>query len=616
MRTIKVLLLSLLSALVFAACSNDNKELQSIAAPTKEVWLNLEIGADAESLRLLQNVTANGSIATPFIGGAKEFKILLCVTRSGATAPVYQELTLTIPADQVKAIADQTDTYYSTIRPKYSGMVTVPSDGSGNYSLSAVILDYDVDASLATAPKASYTSVSLDGNVVSNIQVTSDHLVGGSATTQTASTDPILVRFPSNGTAKTQIDFKVPYVAEAVSVAPTAKGDALEKVSLSFKPSGRLLRFAVGNGLSCAVNLTKLRIKTNAFFPDWKYDLASLASGNLVQGYRADVNTWEKTYTINLALSGNATAGDYLGLWVMPNSATSGLNTQIYLTDANGAEMLAFESSNPLGSQGTQRVNLLYTAGGSNGFPNNKLPYEYFAGIAKDEATVSGTATNIDDLRTQKASYSKEDFAYMDLAASSAAIANNTTYKIPTLEELGGIFMQGQQGSAIQWNSTARIDVTIPKTSTQSITVGGVTKTYTNTYQGDNANAIYAVRFQDECSLSRMIYRYRRIGTYGASGYQLEVSMKYIGPDDTYGTIDKLVAAGDAAFTGAYTLYFPYTGYYGSSTSTSTTGLTTVMLIRSATGQRINSASLNNVPTPTLSLTQQNLRMIIPLYYK
>lgn len=616
MRTIKVLLLSLLSALIFVACSNDNKDPQSMVVRTKEVWLNLEMGADAESLRLLQNVTATGSIATPFIGGAKEFKILLCVTRSGATAPVYQELTLTVPADQVKSTTDQTDTYYSTIRPKYTGKITVPSDGSGNYSLSAVILDYDVETGGAVTFKSGYKSVNLDGNVVSNIQVTSDHLVGGSTATQTASTDPILVQFPSNGTAQTQIDFKVPYVAEAVSVAPTAKGDALEKVALSFKPSGRLLRFKVGNALSCAVKLTKLRIKTNAFFPDWKYDLSSLTSGNLVQGYRADVNTWERTYTIDLALSGNATAGDYLGLWVMPNSATSGLSTQVYLTDANGTEMLAFESSNALGSKGTQNVNLLYTAGGSNGFPNNKLPYEYFAGLAKDEATVSGTATNIDDLRTQKASYSKDDFAYMTFAASSAAIANNMIYKIPTLEELSGIFLGSTDGIAIQWNSTDRVDVTIPKTSIQNITVGGKTKTYTNTYQGDNVNTIYAVRFQDECNLSRMIYRYRRIGTYGQNGYQLEVSMKYIGPDDTYGTIDNLVQAGDTAFTDAYTLYFPYTGYYSTSTSTSPTGFTTVMTIRTATVARINSSALNNLPTPVPVSSRQTSPIVIPLFYK
>lgn len=603
-------MLSLLSALIFAACSNDNKDPQSIVAPTKEVWLNLEIGADAESLRLLQNVTASGGIATPFIGGAKEFKILLCVTRSGATAPVYQELTLTVPADQVKSTTDQTDTYYSTIRPKYTGTITVPSDGSGNYSLSAVILDYDVETGGAVTFKSDYKSVSLDGNVVSNIQVTSDHLVGGSTAAQTVSTDPILVQFPSKGTAKTQIDFKVPYVAEAVSVAPTAKGDALEKVALSFKPSGRLLRFKVGNALSCAVKLTKLRIKTNAFFPDWKYDLSSLTSGNLVQGYRADVNTWERTYTIDLALSGNATAGDYLGLWVMPNSATSGLSTQVYLTDANGTEMLAFESSNALGSKGTQRVNLLYTAGGSNGFPNNKLPYEYFAGLAKNEATVSGTAEDINDLKTQPTAgvdFDESSIVYMNLTTANVKIANNSTYKIPDLYELGAIF----PAPAPHGDGIARAIGTNYPTVDERMTVGGETKDYKADYMSSNGT-MYALRFQDPSGQDksrRMIYSYRYFGTFGKPGYYLEVKMQHIGADDTYGTIEKLVAAGDTAFTGAYTLYFPGTGNATPTYKNKIRGLLT-------TSGRYNSNNGTNIPTFGKNLIAATNKYPVPLFYR
>lgn len=609
MKTIKVLLLSLLSALIFAACSNDNKDPQSMVAPTKEVWLNLEMGADAESLRLLQNVAADGSIETPFIGGAKEFKILLCVTRSGATAPVYQELTLTVPADQVKSTTDQTDRYYATIRPKYTGKITVPSDGSGNYSLSAVILDYDVETGGAVTFKSDYKSVSLDGNVVSNIQVTSDHLVGGSTATQTASTDPILVQFPSNGTA-TQIDFKVPYVAEAVSVALAASGDALEKVALSFKPSGRLLRFAVTNSSTSDVTFTKLRVKTNAFFPDWKYDLSSLSSGNLVQGNRADVNTWERTYTIDLAVTGNSIAENYLGLWVMPNSATSGLSTQIYLTDANGSEVLAFESSKALGSKGTQNVKLTYTATKSNGFPNNKLPYEYFAGLAKNEATVSGTAEDINDLKTQPTAgvdFDESSIVYMNLTTANATIANNSTYKIPDLYELGVIFpAPAPKGDGI----TRTIGRNYPDVD-ERMTVGGETKDYKADYMSSNGT-MYALRFQDPSGQDksrRMIYSYRYFGTFGAAGYYLEVKMQHIGADDTYGTIEKLVAAGDTAFTGAYTLYFPGTGNATAAYKNKIRGLLT-------TSGRYSSNSGTNIPIFGSSLMTGTHKYPVPLFYR
>lgn len=594
MKTIKFFLLTLLSALVFGACSNEQKEPRDTSAPTKEVWLDLEMGPDAEEFRLLQNVVG-GSITYPFVGSAKEFKILLCVNRNGATAPVYQELTLTVPDSQLKPVDQQDDSYATTIRPKYSGKVTVPSDGSGNYLLSAVVLEYN-----AGTGKTGYKSVALSGNEVSNIQVTSEHLVGGTAAAQASPSDPILVQYPASGTDKTQIDFKVPYIAEAVSVAPTATGTALEKVALKFKPSGRLLRFEVSNKLACDANLKKLRIVSNAFFPDWKYDLSALTSGNLAQGKRADVNTWERTYTIDLAVPGNGQT--YLGLWVMPNSATTGLNTKVYLTYDNNWETLAFESNNPLGTGGTQNISLNYPDPAYNGFPNNKLPYEYFAGLAKDEATVSGTAENIHDLTTPPGSFQLTDFAMMTIANANAAVANNTKYRIPAIEELAAIMTGG--------TFIVKINNTTAVTYNENITVGGVTGTYKATYQA-SGNIVYAVRFQTDCNLSRMIYRYEYVGTARGDGYHLKVSMKHIGPDDTYGTIDKLIAAGDAAFADAYSLYFPTTGYYTSGPSG--TYLSVALHTTHGTSSYRNNAAIN---LPHQTSTGSTQRQGIPLYYR
>lgn len=596
MKTIKFFLLTLLSALVFGACSNEQKEPRDTSAPTKEVWLDLEMGPDAEEFRLLQNVV-EGSIKSPFVGSAKEFKILLCVNRNGATAPVYQELTLTVPDSQFQPTNQQGDSYATTIRPKYSGKVTVPSDGSGNYLLSAVVLEYD-----AGTGKTGYKSVALSGNEVSNIQVTSEHLVGGTAATQASPSDPILVQYPASGTDKTQIDFKVPYIAEAVSVAPTATGTALEKVALKFKPSGRLLRFAVSNKLACNANLKKLRIVSNAFFPDWKYDLSALTSGNLAQGKRADVNTWERTYTIDLAVPGNGQT--YLGLWVMPNSATTGLNTKVYLTYDNDWETLAFESNNALGTGGTQNISLNYPSPAYNGFPNNKLPHEYFAGLAKDEATVRGTAENIFSVTTPPVSYATTDFAMMTGANGTAAVATNAKYKIPTKEELGAILPA--IGNAV---STATPSLSPDET----ITVGWKTETYGSTYKASN-NKVYAIRFILGCNSSRIIYRYEKVGTWSKNGYHLKVSMKHIGVDDTYGTIEKLVAAGDAAFDGAYSIYIPGTGY-GNSAGTSVTSLYGAMdlLTASATNFYRSNAAAN---IPTQSTAGSTSRKAVPLYHK
>lgn len=598
MKTIKFFLLTLLSALVFGACSNEQKEPRDTSAPTKEVWLDLEMGPDAEEFRLLQNVVG-GSITSPFVGSAKEFKILLCVNRNGATAPVYQKLTLTVPDSQLKPANQQDDSYATTIRPKYSGKVTVPSDGSGNYLLSAVVLEYD-----AGTGKTVYKSVALSGNEVSNIQVTS----GGTAATQASPSDPILVQYPASGTDNrrvTQIDFKVPYIAEAVSVAPTATGTALEKVALKFKPSGRLLRFAVSNTLSCDANLKKLRIVSNAFFPDWKYDLSALTSGNLAQGKRADVNTWERTYTIDLAVPGKGKGKTYLGLWVMPNSATTGLNTKVYLTYDNNWETLAFESNNPLGTKGTQNISLSYPDPAYNGFPNNKLPYEYFAGLAKDEATVRGDAENIFSVTKPTVPYVHTDLAWMVMTDAYAAVATNTKYKIPTQEELGAI---------LPATATTISTATASLKPGESIAVGGgEPKTYGSDYKASN-NKVYAIRFTLDCNVSRMIYRYERIGTAGSfttKDSYLKVSMKHIGVDDTYGTIEKLVAAGDAAFADAYSIYIPAPGAYGAS---GIAGQYVSMELLTSSNSSYRTSALRNLPTQYTN--SPNSLKAVPLYHK
>lgn len=611
MKTIKLLLLSLLSLFAFVACSSDDKDPQSKVAPTKELWVDLEMKPDTEGFRLLQNVSASGSVTTPFMGNATSLKVLLCVTRSGASAPVYQELSLTIPASEAKTVADQTDTYYTTIHPKYSGKITVPSDGSGAYTLSAVILDYDVEAGGAVATSSDYKSVERVNNVVSKIVVTSANQIGGKTVAQASATEPILIQYPTNGTSgsTTPIDFKVPYIAEPISVALAASGDALEAVSLSFKPSGRLLRFSVTNATTSAVTFTKLKIKTNAFFSDWDYNLSELSAGNLLQGYRTDLNAWERTYTIDLTASAGSSATDYLGLWVMPNKTQTGLSTQVYLVDASGAEVLAFESTNRLGDKGTQRINLAYAAPAPNGFPNGKLPYEYFVGLAENLETVAGTAVNINDLKTQPAagvSFDESSIVYMNHTTANTTVQSNTNYKIPTMHELAGIF-PGSEG-----NISRAIENTMSYSDfKETISVGGETNDYLADYASFNG-VVYGVRFQDPTAQDkskRMIYRYRYWGTFGNPGYHLEVNMKYIGADDTYDTPEKLIAAGDVAFVDAYTLYFPGTG------NTTTTYRNKIRGLLTTTG-RYHSNSGTNIPIHSTSLIGTTNRYPVPLFTK
>lgn len=597
MKTIKQAFICLCGILLLGACGSEVSEPEKTAL-TREVWVDLGISANDESLRVLQNVDDAGNVTTPYLaaGADVQYEILLCVKNTDGSAPVYQRITL-------KGTEDNLNKPYTDYRAKFSGKITVPG-GTNQYLLSAVLLSTNSTPDGQTIQFASVDA----NNVVSNIAPTAQTLIGGEVINTAG---PQLVQLPTKAGASVR-NFMIPYIASDVQVNLNADGNALEPVTLQFKPSGKLIKFRFHNASQQSVQFSQLRVKTNAFFKDWKYNLSALATGNLAHGYRENTNEWEQTYPLlQKEYLPNSYHDLLYALWVMPTTVTTGLSTQVFLTNySTGEEVLVFESANTLGTKPSQRITLSYTGIKGNGFPNNKLPYEYFVGLAQNRATVEGTAENINDLKTKPTlgvDFDESSIVYMNLTDANATVQSNANYKIPTMYELGGIFPAPNYGGI----STAVSNTSSYSDFPERISVGGEINNYLADYASSNS-VVYGVRFQDPAGQDkskRMIYRYRYWGTFGQPGYHLEVNMKHIGADDTYDTPDKLIAAGDIAFADAYTLYFPGTG------NTTPTYKNKIRGLLTTTG-RYNSNSATNIPIHATGLTGASNLYPVPLFTK
>lgn len=533
-----------LASLSLLSCSQES-EVHPVPEPgqepaTKVVQVTLETDeATLENgLRLDQQIDpATGKPTSPLMSD-KPVKIRIAVRLNAAYNTIaYQTLTF----EKV-----------GPLKVRYQGPLTVPvgsAPATDKYYISGILLAED----------------GVDGRVFTEVE-------GDEATSSIVNMKPatgLVVANESNVLTTT-----APYYSTWKEV--TLVDGTNKPVTMTFKPSGTLLRFQVTNDNDMDVTIEGIKVETNAFFKDWKYDFSKFVGNtNLAEGFRADLNSWSETYTFDapeqLSLGGST---KWRYIWVMPvTMGRTDLSTKITVLHSGGKESLSFQSgvAPTVGSIAVKLPLKLpastdgdfvgYTDGNwgegtaTNGFPNGKLPYEYIGGLAN--AAGNGvldltTRMNVDDARIGYRTYTQ------------TMALNIPGFKVPSYEEIGVVFP-----------TTIVFLLTDPTYSRDNLVEYVVMSGQRVRVTGDfrmapgvdytDKTTLYAIRFESASNNMRMAYKYEHVytePTVPSMQNAVKVSMKYIGNDSS---VDISSISGDAreAFWSGSDVkhyYFPVTG--------------------------------------------------------
>lgn len=478
---LKLFSLSALFVLLLASCSQEqdaeNTSTSQKNGVSVRTTLQLSTSGDLRTNQIIDNTT---NTTTPLLT-ADYLNIRVVISRSGGT-PQHQTLKFKRTADLTAA---------------YDGEVTVPTDGTGDFDVTAILLNEE-DASGSIAKEYA-------------------KLVNGSNKVEAIAAPNTLIH-PTEVDGKNVLPSTLPYIAQHTANLTLNGSELVQNESLQFKPNGTLLRLRLTNWTFRVETFTQLKIKTNAFVTNWTYDLENLTGGNLAYGSTDSFPT-EYTYSIPnptpLDLE-DTDARDFY-IWVMPTQTTTGLSTKIYAVNNKGEEFLAFNRSSVLKSK--------YISARMEVQP--KLPL-----VSLIEAPIKGTLDNLSLSPTGlDATYYTVEEAYTLGQKGDFTIGDNTFY-LPDIKELRSIFPRQNMFSA----TTAKTDtdgvVLFPNTDLAEFS------NTTSEYKSVN-KVLYAIRFKDNTYRKLIAYRYELRGTFTTnSSSNLVVTSRYLGPAKKNLTID------------------------------------------------------------------------------
>lgn len=341
----------LVMSVVLVSCMREHSTAGGNRGEGMEVQVSLSMGIDPkEDFRLAQNIdqtlapstgnVAAGKTTTPAMS-EKNLRIHLAVSRGGNVQ--YQ-------TKEFKKVPGQN-------RATYNGQLTIPKDGTGEYKITAIVLS-EVEG-------VEYARVNVENQKVTIV--------------------PAEGLLPAEGTI---VNTKGPYLAEtSFSLAEGAK--SIRGLNLPFKPSGMLIRVQVQNQLSTEQTISKVKLKTNAFFTTWTYNLTDLSGGNLLKGETDNTATWEKEYTLPAPITLAPQAySDYYYLWVMPRKKETGLLTAWTIEGRNVFDRSDTSTLPAALPEGQGRMLLVLTDATTDVCPADAFDYlNQFAGFAQENGS-------------------------------------------------------------------------------------------------------------------------------------------------------------------------------------------------------------------------------------
>lgn len=513
MKKFKYLFALLFCTLCYYSCQKEQELGLQLKPDTEAVAQSLfaELSIATDELRLAHEIDpVTGHTIRPQLSD-KDLSIRVCVRREQGGTAQHQTLRF------IKQAGDQS--------VSYRGNIQVPTDGTGGYLLSAIVL----------GEEGGDTYARLSGNDVEVLPATELALAEG-----------------------TLLKTNVPYVVKDEPIYIAQGGSSITPIALTFKPSGTLLRMQLSNATNTEQTFTAITLKSNAFFPTWSYDLSGREASNLRAGYRASLDAWEQRYPIApITLAAGATAKQYYYVWVMPRSTeSSDVKTEVFVENSVGESLFA-ASRSAIPKEGGLRFALqvgkqtlpIPTDVNSTvapSFPSGKFPWEGFVGIPN--RTTYGTFED----KPGQIVLPTETFPGERMPDGWAREQYERKHKtVPT---------RAQLATLVPWGEHSYKNSTSQKVREQ-VSFFGEEHILTSEYIGVEAErAIYAIRFSGWDNSMRMAYRYKWVGDFNNTSPEalkrLVISMKFIGNDSSY-SIENLPTKGEAFWADAHNVYFP-----------------------------------------------------------
>lgn len=343
----KILLALAISLTALVSCSKEvpiNDSSEPIVTD-QEHSLSVSIDAGADELRLAQVVGANGAIVSPFME-ERDLVIRLTVRKKGGdpNQVKIQDVVFTKTPPDPRTGAKQ-------LRATYTGKIKLPNGltptAGDVYEVCGILLRE------ATDPGTEF-------------------LTPGATLWEPVSADQPLYLDPLTGMlldeslmiadSESKVAANIPYLADWTDITVSNDGSRFEFTTMDFKPSGAIIRFRLHNPLPEEKTIQAIYIKTNMFFTNWMYNPKDpFARGNLLAGYRNDLEAQELRFffpegPIVLPPNNGVSDKDYY-MRVMPSGSNTPKHLEIFLYDANGEQLLAFDSHNKL-KAGSTLINL------------------------------------------------------------------------------------------------------------------------------------------------------------------------------------------------------------------------------------------------------------------
>lgn len=495
-----------------AADDVDVTRPETIATQEIEFALESDLQMDEEQARIVYDIGINTGYINS-IWSAQDMLARFAVRRGNNGTPVVQEVDVVLKWEKGG----------TTKKHKYSfrGKLTVPA-GTEPLQIAGLLMgEKDGEAYLTEVSKGVFRTVE------------------GAETA---------VPYPTNRTR--QVNLKIPHIAKwSPMTFDSAAG--LYKSTMTFKPSGTLIRMRVLNDTDNPVTISTARILSDAYVSQWQYSFDRLTGNDLMEGH--SINTYSKInwYPFNTTVGAAQVNNDRISpsttpwkfIWVMPKSANGPFDTSVVLYDDKNKEIPVFSSTvKPALGYVALNLRLRKTGFASEScFPNGKIPLMYMAEYNLSRPKVFASSHSV----------AEADNYYIGpntVPQTSTYVPDG--YHLPSREEWLSVFPGNSDapGYAPSHESVAHNSVQYLYDVPETIQVGGKKiegySDYNNMsiYGGYAGLSTYALRFKgklengkrDNCNL--VAYRYRYLskgrwanGTYESYNKYLEITCRYLG---------------------------------------------------------------------------------------
>lgn len=512
-----------MAALAFVSCGKDveptGQEERPAPSNTKEVYVELGASQDYQSEEMRAVFGLNNDPESPDFGKTTGLMmsdkdvVLRVAVRQGEGWPVVQDIVF-------KKIDGRN-------HASYKGKITVPTGGTGKYTISAILLR-EVDG-------VKFMDVAKDASEPTDAFTRAELL---------ASYNYVNNRVLIPAVDANTLEMNVPYITRWQPL--DVDGDAAVFTTLHFMPQGTILRMRIRNDDTAERTFYRIKMVSTAFV-----HRGSFISSEERDGLPAWFPWNEETFYLEIpngvvvpgVSEGKSSYSSWMYIWVMPRKrdfvgrrtiGSLGLNRAV-----DHVYYPAFETRQEL-PVGSVPMTLVYYGNGSHqgSFGDLDDNGEWGEIVDQPKNPLLRTAEYVLDT-TGKAFVTTNDnnqdptvgfFSFDEIVAMKSIQINGTEYHAPSRNEMVAILppyfdKTGIGADKLRVAGAYNYDIV-----EQSVQLGNLTKDFKADYYLGTDATVYALRLKDGTNKFRTAFRYKAVGgQLGQPETALEISAVFVG---------------------------------------------------------------------------------------